>query len=419
MGSTISEKILARASGREDVQPGEIVKADVDLAMMPDLTTILAFQAMREMGRDRVWNREKVVLLLDHVAPASTINAATVHRDVRRIVKEQGIANFYDVNEGVCHQVLAERGHVKPGILVVGADSHTCTHGAFGAFATGVGSTDMGAVLATGKLWFKVPETISIKVEGTLPRYVAPKDVILHVISELGVDGATYDAVEFSGGTVGEMSIPGRMTMCNMAVEMGAKAGIVVADEKTRAYLKGRAEGDLGSVKSDPDAEYKAVYDFEVMDLEPQVACPEKVDNVKPVGEIEGTPVNQVFIGSCTNGRLEDLEAAAPILKGKHVHPDVRLLVVPASHEVYVDALDTGLIRTFAEAGGLICNPSCGACFGGHIGILAAGEVCLSTSNRNFRGRQGSPEAEVYLASPATAAATAVAGVITDPRKMR
>lgn len=417
LGSTISEKILARASGREEVKPGEIVKANVDLAMMPDLTTILAFNAMKAMGRDRVWDNEKVVLLLDHVAPASSINAATVHRDVRMIVKEQNIKNFYDVDAGVCHQVLAERGHVKPGMLVVGADSHTCTHGAMGAFATGVGSTDMGAVLATGKLWFRVPNTIGIRVEGTLPEYVAPKDVILRVIGELGVDGATYDAVEFFGGTIREMSIPGRMTLCNMAVEMGAKSGIVSADETTREYLKGRARGELVSVESDEDAEYKALYNFEFGGLEPQVACPDKVDNVSPVGDVEGTPVNQVFIGSCTNGRLEDLDAAAHILKGKHVHPDVRLLVVPASYNVYLDALNKGLIRTFVEAGGLMCNPSCGACFGGHLGILAAGEVCLSTSNRNFKGRQGSPEAKVYLASPLTAAATALAGVIADPRK--
>ena len=416
---TISEKILARASGREEVRAGEIVKARVDVAMMPDLTTILSFRAMREMGRDHVWDRGRVVIVLDHVAPASSINAAKIHRDIRRIAEEQRIKHFYDVDAGVCHQVLAEKGHVKPGMLVVGADSHTCTHGAFGAFATGVGSTDMGAVLATGRIWLKVPETIRVVVEGALPDYTAPKDVILHIVGEIGADGATYNAVEFSGDTVKAMSVPGRMTLCNMSVEMGAKTGIVEPDEKTLAHLRGRAEGPLETARSDADAEYKAVHHFDVGDLEPQVACPDRVDNVKPVSQVEGTPIDQVFIGSCTNGRMEDLEAAASILRGRHVHPGVRLLVVPASREVYLDAMDAGLLRVFAEAGGLVCNPSCGACFGGHIGILAPGEVGLATSNRNFRGRQGSPEAEVYLASPATAAASAINGVITDPRGLR
>jgi len=416
---TISEKILARASGREEVQAGEIVKARVDVAMMPDLTAILSFNAMREMGRDHVWDRHRVVLVLDHVSPASTLNAARVHREARRIAEEQRIEHFYDVNAGVCHQVLAEKGHVKPGTLVVGADSHTCTHGALGAFATGVGSTDMGAVLATGRIWLKVPETIRVVVDGTLPGQVTPKDVVLHVIGEVGADGATYDAVEFSGGTIEAMSTSGRMTLCNMAVEMGAKTGIVEPDEETLAYLRGRAEGPLEAVRNDADAEFKEVRPFDVGGLEPQVACPDTVDNVKPVSRVEGTPVDQVFIGSCTNGRMEDLEAAAAVLRGRHVHPDVRLLVVPASREVYMDAMNAGLLRVFAEAGGLVCNPSCGACFGGHIGILAPGEAGLATSNRNFRGRQGSPEAEVYLASPATAAASAVEGVITDPRGLR
>jgi len=418
MGMTISEKILARASGREEAHAGEIVKAEVDLAMMPDLTAILSFKAMKEMGREHVWDGGKVVMVLDHVAPASSINAATVHRNIRRIAEAQRIEHFYDVNAGVCHQVLAEKGHVKPGMLVVGADSHTCTHGAFGAFATGVGSTDMGAVLATGRLWFRVPETIRVVVEGVLPDLVAPKDVVLRVIGEVGADGATYNAVEFAGGAVNAMSISGRMTLCNMAIEMGGKTGIVEADDRALAYLRERGEDGLETVRSDADAEYRKVLRLDVGSLEPQVACPDKVDNVKPVSAVEGVRIDQVFIGSCTNGRLEDFEAAASILRGRHVHPGVRLLVAPASREVYMDALDAGLLRTFAEAGGLVCNPSCAACFGGHIGILAPGEVGLSTSNRNFRGRQGSPEAEIYLASPATAAASAAAGVITDPREV-
>ncbi len=419
LSMSISEKILARASGRERVQPGEIVKSKVDLAMMPDLTAVLSFKAMEETGRDRVWDQSKVVLIMDHVAPASTLKAASVHKELRRIAKEQGILNFYDVNAGVCHQVLHEKGHVKPGMLVIGADSHTCTHGALGAFATGVGSTDMGAVLATGKLWLKVPETIRVEINGTLPEKVAPKDVILHVIGEIGADGATYNAVVFSGEAIDAMSVSGRMTLCNMAIEMGGKTGIVEPDEKTLNYLKARTDGRFEAVRSDVDATYKTIRHFDVGDLEPQVACPDRVDNVKPIGKVEGTHIDQIFIGSCTNGRLEDLEEAASILNGKHVHHDVRLLVVPASREVYIGALDSGLLRVFTEAGGLVCNPSCGACFGGHIGLLAPGEVGLATSNRNFRGRQGSPEARVYLSSPVTAAASAVAGVITDPRGVR
>lgn len=418
MGLTISEKILARASGREEVRAGEIVKADVDVAMMPDLTTILSFHAMKGMGVEKVWDSEKVVIFLDHVAPATTIQAATVHRDIRKIVAEQHLRHFYDINAGICHQVLPEKGYVKPGTLIIGADSHTCTHGALGAFATGVGSTDMGAVLATGRLWLKVPETLRVEAEGELGRLVLPKDVILRVIGEIEADGATYKAVEFTGEAVRSMDVSGRMTLCNMAIEMGAKTGIVEADERTLSYLKERAEGSFEPVRGDEDASYSRTLDLSVDDLEPQVACPDKVDNVKPVSEVEGVPVNQVFIGSCTNGRYEDLEVAASILSGSRIHRGVRLLVVPASMDIYRKALDSGLIGTFTLAGALVSNPSCGACFGGHIGILAAGEVGLTTSNRNFRGRQGSPEAKVYLCSPATAAASALTGVITDPREV-
>jgi 3-isopropylmalate/(R)-2-methylmalate dehydratase large subunit len=416
LGKTISEKILARASGREETNAGEIVKAEVDVAMMPDLTTILAINAMKAMGRERVWDREKVIVILDHVAPASTLMAATIHRDIRKFAKEQELKYLYDVESGVCHQVLPEKGHVKPGTVVIGADSHTCTHGAFGAFATGVGSTDMGAVLATGKTWLKVPETIRVKVDGDLPEFVAPKDVILRITGEIGADGATYNAVEFAGGAISDMSVSGRMTLCNMAIEMGAKTGIVEPDEKTLGYLRGRTDGAFNPVWADADAEYKRVLELDVGQLEPQIACPHKVDNVKPISEVARTRIDQAFIGSCTNGRLEDLEAARSILKGRHIHPDVRLLVVPASRDVYMEALDAGIIQDLMTAGATVSNPSCGACFGGHIGLLAPGEVGLTTSNRNFRGRQGSPEAEVYLSSPAVAAASALTGAITDPR---
>ena len=419
MGKTIAEKILARASGHEETSAGEIVKARVDVAMMPDLTTILAVNAMKEMGVDRVWDPEKVVTILDHVAPASTSMAAKIHRDIRIWAREQNLENLYDVESGVCHQVLPEKGHVKPGTVVIGADSHTCTHGAFGAFATGVGSTDMGAILATGKTWLRVPETIRVQVEGKLQDLVLPKDVILRVAGEVGADGATYNAIEFHGETISEMSVSGRMTLCNMAIEMGGKAGIIEPDDKTYAFLDERTDGIYEPVFADGDAEYKRVLNINIDDLEPQVACPHKVDNVKPISEVAGTKIDQSFIGSCTNGRLEDLKIAASILKGKTIHPDVRLLIVPASQRVYLEALDAGIIRDLVEAGAMFSNPSCGACFGGHIGLLAPGEVGITTSNRNFRGRQGSPESEVYLSSPAVAAASAVTGVITDPRELR
>ncbi len=419
MGKTIAEKILARASGHEETSAGEIVKARVNVAMMPDLTTILAVNAMKEMGVDRVWDPEKVVTILDHVAPASTSMAAKIHRDIRIWAREQNLENLYDVESGVCHQVLPEKGHVKPGTVVIGADSHTCTHGAFGAFATGVGSTDMGAILATGKTWLRVPETIRVQVEGKLQDLVLPKDVILRVAGEVGADGATYNAIEFHGETISEMSVSGRMTLCNMAIEMGGKAGIIEPDDKTYAFLDERTDGIYEPVFADGDAEYKRVLNINIDDLEPQVACPHKVDNVKPISEVAGTKIDQSFIGSCTNGRLEDLKIAASILKGKKIHPDVRLLIVPASQSVYLEALDAGIIRDLVEAGAMFSNPSCGACFGGHIGLLAPEEVGITTSNRNFRGRQGSPESEVYLSSPAVAAASAVTGVITDPRELR
>jgi 3-isopropylmalate/(R)-2-methylmalate dehydratase large subunit len=418
LGNTVSEKILAKASGQDEARAGEIVKATVDVAMMPDLTTILAVNAMKAMGVNKVWDVNKIVIVLDHVAPASTLMAAMVHRDIRSFGKEQNLKYLYDVESGVCHQVLPEKGHVKPGKVVIGADSHTCTHGAFGAFATGVGSTDMGAILATGKTWLRVPETIHVIVNGKLSSHVSPKDVILWTAKEIGADGATYNALEFSGDTISDMSVSGRMTMCNMAIEMGGKTGIVEPDDKTFDFLKERTDGIFNPVHADEDAEYKILLNIEAEELEPQIACPPKVDNVKNISEMAGTKIHQAFIGSCTNGRLEDLKTASTILKGRRVHKDVRLLVVPASQEVYLKALDKGIIKDLVESGAIFSNPSCGACFGGHIGLLAPGEVGLTTSNRNFRGRQGSPEALVYLASPAVTAASAVTGVITHPRDL-
>jgi 3-isopropylmalate/(R)-2-methylmalate dehydratase large subunit len=335
---------------------------------------------------------------------------------MRKFVKEQGINNFYDVREGVCHQVLPEKGHVVPGEVVVGTDSHTCTHGALGAFATGIGSTDMAMVFATGKLWFKVPETIKFEITGKLQENVFAKDVVLDIIGKIGADGATYKACEFGGETTRNMSISDRMVLCNMAIEMGGKTGLVEPDQKTINYLKGRSTKPYEIMKTDSDAKSLETMFVDVNELEPQIACPHNVDNVKPVSEVEGTHIDQVFLGSCTNGRLSDLRTAARIMKGKEVSTNIRMLVIPASREVYTKAMDEGLLRTFVDSGALVCNPCCGPCLGGHIGLVGPGEVSLSTSNRNFKGRQGSPDAEVYLSSAAVAAASAITGKITDPR---
>lgn len=413
----MAEKILGRASGVR-AEAGDYVEAEVDAALMPDVTALLAFKAMEEMGYEEVWNPDRVVVVLDHSSPPSTIRAATIHKELRRIAKEQGL-HLYEVGEGVCHQVFAEEGYARPGMLIVGADSHTCTHGALGAFATGVGSTDMGAVLATGRIWLRVPQTIRVIVEGKLPPLISPKDVILHIIGLIGAEGANYKAIEFVGEAVKSMAVSGRMTLCNMAVEMGAKTGIIEVDERTMAYLKRRGSGPIEPARSDQDAEYLETLEIDVSGLEPQVACPDSVDNVKPIEEAEGIPLDQVFIGSCTNGRLSDLEVAARLLNGRRIHRDVRLLVAPASRRIYLKAFRSGILNTLLEAGATILSPGCGPCFGGHIGLLAPGEISLSTTNRNFRGRQGSPEARVYLCSPQTAAASAVKGEITNPRRMQ
>ncbi|MCK4437810.1 3-isopropylmalate dehydratase large subunit [Candidatus Bathyarchaeota archaeon] len=415
--STVSEKILAQASGRVDVKAGEIVKARVDTAMMPDVTSVLAIEAMKKMGVAHVWDPDRVVVILDHVAPPSSVNSARVHSVIRGFAKEQNLKHFYDVESGVCHQVLPEHGHVLPGTVVIGADSHTCTHGAFGAFATGIGSTDMGAAIGTGKLWFKVPETVRVNVEGRLAPRIMSKDVILKTAKELGADGATYCSLEFTGSTIRDMSAGSRMTLCNMAIELGGKTGIVEPDDTTFRFLEGRVKHGYTPVYSDADAVFRETLEIDGAALEPQVACPHAVDNVKPVTDVAGKAVNQVFIGSCTNGRLEDLQVAAEMMRGKRIHPDVRVIATPASYEVYDAANSQGIIKTLMDAGAVVCNPSCSVCFGGNHGILAPGEVSLSTSNRNFRGRQGSTESYVYLCSPATAAASALTGVITDPRE--
>jgi len=416
MGLTISEKIF-RDHSEEKVVAGDFALARIDVAMAHDGTAPLAIESFKNMGGKEVWNPSKIVLFVDHVSPSPQSEVSIVHRRMREFAKESRIQNFFDVGSGVCHQVLTEKGFINTGYLAVGADSHTCTHGALGAFATGIGSTDLAAVFISGQLWFRVPETFRLDVTGDLQPLVTAKDVILCIIGEIHADGANYKAVEFCGETVQGLDVASRMTLCNMAVEMGAKTGLVSPDQKTRSYLSGRVQSRGKMAQNDPDADFEEIYNFEVQNLGPQIACPPYVDNVKPIEEVEGTHVDQVFLGSCTNGRLEDLRIAARLLKGKKIHGDVRMIVMPASREVYVNAVKEGLAEILLDAGCCMSNPGCGPCVGGHLGILAPGEVCLSTSNRNFAGRMGE-KGEIFLGSPATAAATGVKGVITDPRRL-
>ena len=411
---TMSEKILAKASNKSNVEAGDIIIGNIDIAMTHDLTGPLSIQAFREIGTEKVWDSSKIVIPFDHQVPADSIVSAENHILMREFVEKQGIEHFYDVNAGVCHQVLPEKGHVLPGSVIVGADSHTCTHGALGAFATGVGSTDMAMVFSEGKLWFKVPETNRFNITGEMKDNVYSKDVILHIIGMMGSDGSSYKACEFAGESVSGMSVSDRMVLCNMAIEMGGKTGLVEADEKTVSYVKSRSNKPFEIFKSDLDSSSLNIIDVDISDLEPQIACPHNVDNVKAVSEVD-CEIDQVFLGSCTNGRLSDLRVAAQILKNNKIAKGVRMLVIPASKEVYTSALDEGLIKIFVEAGALVCAPCCGPCLGGHTGIIGPGEVSLSTSNRNFKGRQGSGDGEIYLASPAVAAASAIKGEITLP----
>ncbi|HOI69376.1 MAG: Methanogen homoaconitase large subunit [Methanosaeta sp. PtaB.Bin087] len=410
--ATISEKIFSRASGHR-AEAGEIVEADVDYAMSHDGTSVLAIRAFTEMGSEQVWNPERIVIPFDHIVPANNSTAADLQRMVRTWAKDQGIVHFFEGGAGICHQVFPEEGFALPGSLLVGADSHSCTYGAFGAFGTGVGATDMAEIYSRGRLWFKVPETVAVRISGRLGEMVLAKDLTLMLVGEIGSDGATYQALEYLGETVEDLSISGRMTLCNMGVEMGAKAAIVPADRTTEEYLRGRAKGPYQQIRSDPDS-YDSEMEFDVSELSPQVAAPFRVDNVRPVGDLAGTEVDQVFIGTCTNGRLEDLEVAARILKGKEVK--ARTLVIPASKEVLLQALSSGVLEVIVRAGAVLATPGCGPCLGAHMGVLAEGEVCLSTANRNFPGRMGKGGL-VYLASPATAAASAISGEITDPRE--
>lgn len=416
MGKTLAEKILSEKAGR-DVKPGEIVVVPVDMAMVQDGTGPLTVEMVRElMGKDVAKNPEKTLVVIDHASPPPRKELANMQSLLREYVRNTG-ARLSDIGEGICHQRLVEE-FVNPGDIVVGADSHTCTSGALAAFATGMGSTDVAVAFALGKTWFRVPETIRFEIKGDLPPGVYSKDLILYIIGMIGADGATYKAMEFGGETIEKMSMDARFTMTNMAVEAGAKTGLMASDEITKKYLEEMGRGEKWkAIHPDPDAVYEKVYEIDVSKLEPQVAAPHTVDNVKSIKEVEGIKIHQAFLGTCTNSRIEDWRIAAEILKGKRVHPDVRFLVIPASRRVYMQALKEGLVEIFLEAGAAIGSPGCGPCPGVHWGVPANGEVSITTMNRNFMGRMGNPESFVYLASPATVVASAIEGKITDPRK--
>lgn len=416
---TLTEKILARASGMDDVAPGDVVNARIDVAMTHDSLGILTVESFRELPIERVWDPDRIVVVFDHKVPATNALVAESQATIRRFVVEQGIGNFYDVGRGgICHQVLHERGHVRPGVLVVGTDSHTTTHGALGALAVGIGSTEMAGVFATGELWFRVPETMNVVLKGVLGEAVMGKDVILHLLGELGVKCAVYKAIEFSGPVIRGMSLAGRLSVCNMAAEMGAKNAIMEPDEKTMRYLRTRVAGEMSPLERDADPAYAEEYEVDCDGIEPLVAAPFSPGNVKPVSEVEGVEIDQAFIGSCTNGRMEDLRAAVTILRGRRVSDSVRLVVIPASQEVLSRAAEEDLLETFLRAGASVNAPSCGPCTGADKGILGPGEVCISTTNRNFVGRMGDPTSEIYLANPFTVAASAVSGRIADPRPL-
>ncbi len=426
MPLTLAEKLLSLSAGKE-VKAGQTSMCRIDLAMVHEAGAQM-LAPLEEMGVKRVWDPGKVIAVIDHWVPASSEKSAGMHQKVRVLVEKYGITCFHDIgNHGICHQLMAEQGLVRPGMLVVGTDSHTTTSGALGAFATGIGPTEMAAVFGTGKIWLRVPETVHVRVEGKLPKWSSAKDVALAVLKELSVTGALYRAIEFSGDAVSGFSISERMTLCNLAVEAGAKTGLVAPDEKTLEFLKGTPANldnipfacneDL-TIGSDEGAPSVLDISVSVSTLEPMVACPSSPDNVHPVSHVQDSPIHQAFLGSCTNGRIDDLRKAAAVLKGREVAEGVRFIVSPASRRIYTQALDEGLIKIFTDAGALFTPAGCSACFGGHTGVLAPGEVCVSTSNRNFVGRMGSKEAKIYLASPVVVAASAVAGRIVHPKEV-
>jgi 3-isopropylmalate/(R)-2-methylmalate dehydratase large subunit len=414
-GSTIAEKILAAHSGREQVTPGELLNVAVDVVLSNDITAPIAIKEFGRIGVSKVFDPTKVIMVADHFVPNKDIPSAEQAKLMRDFAREHGIVYFESGKGGIEHVLLPERGLVLPGDVVVGADSHTCTYGALGAFATGMGSTDIACAMATGEVWMKVPPTIKFVYHGRLNKWVSGKDLILYTIGDIGVDGARYAAMEFAGEAIGALSMDSRFTMANMAIEAGGKAGLFRVDKKTRAYLQKKAERPYTAYEPDKDAAYQQVIEYDVSRIEPQVAFPHLPSNVRPVSRAGDVRIDQSVIGSCTNGRIEDLEIAAEVLKWNKVHNDVRLVVLPGTQEVYMEALRRGYIETFVRAGGAVSTPTCGPCLGGHMGVLAAGERAISTTNRNFVGRMGSAQSEVYLANPAVAAASAVLGRIGSP----
>jgi len=431
MGMTMAEKILAAHAGVERVEPGQFIDVKADVVLANDITAPIAIREFERMGMEKVFDRTKVVMVADHFVPNKDIKSAEQCKVMRDFARAQQLTHYYDVGKmGIEHVLLPEQGLVLPGDVVVGADSHTCTYGALGAFATGMGSTDIAVAMATGKIWMKVPETIKFVYRGQPPKWVGGKDLILYTIGLIGVDGARYQAMEFSGEAVAGLSMDGRFTMANMAIEAGGKAGLFAFDEKTRAYVEPRARRPYTAYESDAPSSppqkwggkeggrYAQVIEMDISELEPQVAFPHLPSNARPLSQVGEVPIDQAVIGSCTNGRLEDLQVAAQVLKGRKVYPYVRCIVIPGTQAVYLEALRQGLVEAFVEAGAVVSTPTCGPCLGGHMGVLASGERCVSTTNRNFVGRMGHPESEVYLANPAVAAASAVLGRIGGPAEL-
>lgn len=408
---TITEEIFSKKLGRE-VSQDELCLVDVDAIMSHDTTTPLAIESLEKINKN-ISDKNKIIICFDHIVPPANVAAAALQKRVREFIKENGIKNFFQ--EGICHQVMVEKGFVTPGKIIIGADSHTCTYGALGAFATGMGSTDIAVAYATGKTWFLVPATYNINVSGKLAKGVYAKDLMLHIAKTIGAGGATYKAVEFNGMAIKNFSISERMTLCNMAIEIGAKAGLVKADEKTIGFLKNITDKKIEPIGA-KNPSYEKEFDFSASDIEPQIAKPSRVDNVTNISNVQGTKIDEVFIGTCTNGRLDDLKIVASILKGKRIDKDTRVIITPASNKVYQEAAQLGLIKIFMDSGCIVTNPGCGACIGRHGGVLAPGEKALTTMNRNFVGRMGSPESEIFLGSPATCAASTLKGEITDPR---
>ena len=416
---TITEKIFAAHAGLDEVKAGDLITAKVDVTLANDITGPVAIKEFRKIGVDKVFDKERVMFVPDHFVPNKDIKSAEQVKMIREFAREQGLTNFFEVGRmGIEHALLPEKGLVTAGDLVIGADSHTCTYGALGAFSTGVGSTDLACAMASGETWFKVPSAIKVEYSGKLNKWVSAKDLVLHLIGDIGVDGALYKTIEVGGNVIEEMDMDGRFTFCNMAIEAGGKNGIIVPDKITEEYLKNRSVRTPKFYTSDADASYERVIKYDVSEIELTVAFPHLPENTKPISQIGDIKIDQSVIGSCTNGRLSDLKITAEILKGRKVHPDVRLIVFPGTQKIYLDAIEKGYVQTIVEAGGAVSTPTCGPCLGGHAGILAAGERAISTTNRNFVGRMGHVDSEVYLASPAVAAASAVTGKISSPEEL-